>query len=315
MTKVRIDSNKSKRNRQAMGRRRPRLECLERRTLLTILVDTFDDVVGDDGVTSLREAIDLAASNAGADTIELPAGTYPLDLGVLAIDDPSGPLTIRPEAGGTATIDGQLLSGVFFVAAGSEVTLEGLEVINGSAFAGGGLLNEGSVAVLDSTFRDNAGEFGGGIFNTGTLAVSGSTFEGNSARETAAGSRTAAGDRLAARSRGTRPHRGRHRTFGGNRRPAASQVFDSAADGLVAITDAGPTARSPAARSRQRESRPSHRHGHAVSGTRRGNTAAERRRDRQLGELSVCGSTFEGNSAIIGGGIHTFGGFTGFGRP
>ena len=62
------------------GQNRPAVvrvsECLETRTLLTTyLVDTTDDVVdAGDGLTSLREAIELAEANTGADEIRFAAG-------------------------------------------------------------------------------------------------------------------------------------------------------------------------------------------------------------------------------------------------
>ena len=151
---------------------------MESRTLLSILVDTFDDVVSvTDGVTSLREAIAQAAGDPGADTIIVPRsiggveGTYALSLGELAIDD-AGPLTIQSQDG-PATLDAQGASRVFSVAAGSDVTLEGLVITGGySPDSGGGILNQGTLTIQDSTIQGNATEFdGGGISNSGTLTV------------------------------------------------------------------------------------------------------------------------------------------------
>src|SRR5262249_28664471 len=106
-------------------RYRPALEWLEDRvTPATIPVTTFADVVDpNDGLTSLREALALAAdaaTHAGADTIVLPhaisgvAGTYALSRGQLAIRDATGKLTIRSD-GGPATIDARGHSRVFEV--------------------------------------------------------------------------------------------------------------------------------------------------------------------------------------------------------
>lgn len=89
--------------------RRTRLavETLEDRTVLApIAVTTFADVVADDDLTSLREAVAEAAVVPGDDQIHVPAGEYDLDLGQLSIDDTTGRLTIKG-VGGVATIDAQ----------------------------------------------------------------------------------------------------------------------------------------------------------------------------------------------------------------
>src|SRR5262245_24007675 len=89
---------------------RPYLELLEdRRVLSAVVVTTFADVVANDGQTSLREAIAQVAALPGDDTIELPAGTYPLSLGQLTINDASGAVTIQ-STGGVATVDAQFTS-------------------------------------------------------------------------------------------------------------------------------------------------------------------------------------------------------------
>jgi hypothetical protein len=169
------------------------LERLEDRTVpATIPVNTFADVVdANDGLTSLREAITLAAdatTHAGDDAIVLPheiggvAGTYALSLGELAIDDATGKLTIMSD-GGPATIDAQGASGVFEVFAGSEVVFQGLTITGGSADSGGGLYNGGKATLTASTLSGNSAPRGGGIFNTGaaTLTVTGSTLCDNKA--------------------------------------------------------------------------------------------------------------------------------------
>ena len=117
------------------ARRNLHLETLEDRRVMAVMIDTFDDVVADDGYTSLREAISLVSNDGVSDAIVLPhaiegvEGTYALSLGELAIDDADA-LTIQSD-GGPATIDAQGLSRVFSIAVGSDVTLTGLVMTRG----------------------------------------------------------------------------------------------------------------------------------------------------------------------------------------
>ena len=69
--------------------------------------------------------------------------------------------------------------------AGATLNLDDLTIADGSApgeSIGGGILNDGTLTVTNSTFSDNFADEGGGIFNqSGTLTVTNSTFSGNSA--------------------------------------------------------------------------------------------------------------------------------------
>src|SRR5579871_5780019 len=81
------------------------IEPLESRMLLTVTVNTFtDEITPGDGLTSLREALAQVATLPGNQTIDVPAGTYPLSLGVLSLNDLNGTVTIQ-SIGGGATID------------------------------------------------------------------------------------------------------------------------------------------------------------------------------------------------------------------
>jgi hypothetical protein len=175
---ARLVSNKAR----AGNRFRPRLESLEdRRLLATVTVDTFNDVVANDGQTSLREAIAEVAGLAGDDTIELPAGAYPLALGQLTINDASGSVTIEA-VGGTATIDGGFVSRVLEVTAASDVTLTGLTITGGFADSGAGILNGGTLSIEASTFIFNFAfvTLGGAIYNNlGSVTISDTAFNTN----------------------------------------------------------------------------------------------------------------------------------------
>src|SRR5262245_7195572 len=183
---------------RATASRRPRrphmgVQSLEDRTVpATIPVTTFADVVDlNDGLTSLREAIALAAdpaTHAGDDTIVLPheiggaAGTYALSPGLLIINDATGKLTILSD-GGPATIDARGANRVFHVPTGSEAVSQGLTITGGSdLYGGGGIFNLGTATIADSTLSGNSAfYYGGGIFNSGTLTLTNSTLSGNSA--------------------------------------------------------------------------------------------------------------------------------------
>jgi len=147
----------------------------------------------DSGAGSLRDTV--ANANAG-DTITFAPG-----VGVIALG--SGPITIAKDLsivseGAAHTISGSGLSTVFVVATGATVTLADLIITSGQAqpgTGGGGILNNGTLTVVDSTIAGNKagkgqdgaygggfgskGGDGGGIVNTGALTVLRSTISGN----------------------------------------------------------------------------------------------------------------------------------------
>ncbi|GAB3831582.1 right-handed parallel beta-helix repeat-containing protein [Kribbella italica] len=161
---------------------------------VTTTADQVDAVPGNGicataaGTCSLRAAIQEANATTVADTIQVPAGTYPLTL--TGQSDTTGDLDIiRPVsilATGSAIVDANGIDRVLEIHpdAGA-VTLSGLTLREGShGELGGGLYNTstGTVrlqngAVLDST----ATTTGGGIANEGTgrLELTGVTVQGN----------------------------------------------------------------------------------------------------------------------------------------
>ena len=158
----------------------------------TIAVSTTADVVANDGLCSLREAIAAANTNApsGAapgecpagspapDTVSVPPGDYDLTGCHLT---PATAMTIAA-SGPTATkLDGLGACRVLFVGSGN-VKLEGLTIQGGSAATGAGISNAGALTVSSSTIAGNtATAHGGGIASSGTLTVSNSTVTGNAA--------------------------------------------------------------------------------------------------------------------------------------
>ncbi|MCC7447560.1 MAG: right-handed parallel beta-helix repeat-containing protein [Anaerolineae bacterium] len=106
------------------------------------------------------------------------------------------PITLD-SAGQTIVLDGQLRTAIFHVNRGVTATIKGLRIINGSADAGGGGINNqgdltiidsifsgnrhavsnfGTLTVINTTFADNRGV---GIYNQSKLTITGSTFMGN----------------------------------------------------------------------------------------------------------------------------------------
>jgi VCBS repeat-containing protein len=201
--------------------RPPAVERLEDRTVPTTFIvnttsDTQDANPGDGlaldstGNTSLRAAIMEANALPGADTIQVPAGTYRLTLAGANEDaartgdlDITDTLTIVGDGRDTTVIDGRGLDRVFHVRGafnsgsptGPTVTISSLTVTGGQAPSasgspgadGGGVLNEFSTLTLDNVVvrgnRTGDGTFagsGGGVYtNNGTTTISNSTVTQN----------------------------------------------------------------------------------------------------------------------------------------
>ncbi|MBF2048311.1 MAG: DUF4347 domain-containing protein, partial [Elainella sp. C42_A2020_010] len=142
------------------------------------------NTLADTGAGSLRQAITDANASVGvADTINFSVtGTITL-ASVLSLTD-SAETTIN--GAGSITVSGNNATRVFNVAAGAAAALNGLIISGGRTIGnnGGGILNNGTLTVSNSTFTGNSAQgngFGGGIYSDGTLTVSNSTFTGNSA--------------------------------------------------------------------------------------------------------------------------------------
>ena len=154
--------------------------------------------------TSLREAINFANNNPGADTITFQvAGTITIaDFNPLpAFTDPAT-TTVR----GEITLDAHDRGPVMGVNAGASAAFSGLTLVNGkdvsgagilynagtlsltdctisggTSFIGGGIRNVGTLTLTACTISGNVGLFGGGLYNSGTATLTGCVFSGNSA--------------------------------------------------------------------------------------------------------------------------------------
>ncbi len=173
----------------------------------TITVNSILDVVADDGLCTLREAITSAntdtASGAapgecdagtGADTITLPAGTYTLTSGAqlpqvtteITINGAGAVTTIVQAA--AAAFDPATTWRVFVVTTTGSLTLNSMTVQHGQITTfGGGIQNTGTLILDASTVRRNSAGSGGGIRNFGGTvtirngSIIGGTGAGNSA--------------------------------------------------------------------------------------------------------------------------------------
>ena len=151
-----------------------------------IVVNTAMDGVGSlPGDLDLRQALNLAEALGAATfsfdpTIFATHQTIRLTAGQLDLSDTSGLLTFDGPAAGL-TIDAGGKSGVFLVEPGVTAALSGLTLTGGSALAGGGLENFGTITLTDCTISGNSASiFGGGLFNFGTVTLTDCTISGNS---------------------------------------------------------------------------------------------------------------------------------------
>src|SRR5712692_2737923 len=133
------------------------------------------------GQCTLRAAVQEADAqpSGSAITILLPAGTFPLKLGVLSLT--ANTITIQGAGAGATTVDGRNASQVFNVSPAASVTLGQLAVTGGNASLGGGIQNAGTLLLAHSTVTDSAANNGGGIYNQqgGTLTLAGTTVSQN----------------------------------------------------------------------------------------------------------------------------------------
>ncbi len=167
-------------------------------------------VDGDDGVCAplgtgngctLREAINAANADAGAETITFNAsvfaipGPYVISL-LTVLPDISSDMTIQGPGANVLTVERNSGAGtnfgIFRVASGT-VTISGLTMVKGVLGAsgqGGGVFNLGTLTLSNDAISVNqitgAGS-GGGVYNGGGLTINSSTINGNTALNTGSG--------------------------------------------------------------------------------------------------------------------------------
>ena len=143
-------------------------------TLRVTKIDDTDDGVCD-GDCSLREAI--AAASSG-DTVDIPAGTYTLSLGLALVVNRDLSLV---GAGADKTIvqgavEPEVAGNRVFNITDGRVSISGVTIRHGS----GGVSNTGTLTLVSVIVSDNSSsDHGGGINNHGTLTLSNSTVSNN----------------------------------------------------------------------------------------------------------------------------------------
>ncbi len=189
--------------------------------------NTHDGICNDGaGHCTLRAAIQQADASGGANTVNVPAGSYRLGIADLTVANATGDLTVvGTGAAGTTVIDGQGALRIFNLHGGA-VVLINLVIQNGRVTVGSGgagaclgagilvygaatvrvdssviqnnaadngsgsgiCVMSGAVNMTRTTVRNNASTYGGsGLrIQDGTLVVSNSTFSGNTASKPSA---------------------------------------------------------------------------------------------------------------------------------
>ena len=164
--------------------------------MTNFIVNSLEDTVVADGKVTLREAIEAANTNTsvgdapagipGADTIDfdegLSEGTITLTSGELQITDD---LTINGLGADELTVSGNNQSRVFVIDDGDQsnqidVVIDGLTITEGATSGnGGGILNEDSLTLTQSTVSNSSALNGGGIYNQGVATLINSNLSNN----------------------------------------------------------------------------------------------------------------------------------------
>ena len=158
----------------------------------SLRVTTTQDVVANDGLTSLREAITYANSHPGYDTITFAQSAWgTIKLNGTALPTVTESCFITGPGGDAVIIDGDAKSRILKINTGAAVTVNGLFFTNGNASGsdntGGAFLNNGNLTVSFCSVKNSSGFYGGGIFNNGTLSLTESLLSGNTAIDSGGG--------------------------------------------------------------------------------------------------------------------------------
>ncbi|QDU06235.1 putative outer membrane protein pmp6 precursor [Gimesia chilikensis] len=162
-----------------------KVETLEERTLLTAFTVLNTD---NSGAGSLRDAIEQANANEGADTITFDSSLAGQTVSLTSQISISDDLTIVGLGPDQLTLDGKGSSRIFQIYDGSsgttiDVEISGITLTNGYATSGGAIHNREQLSLVDTTLANNISiGSGGAIYNDGgSVTVENSTLNGNMA--------------------------------------------------------------------------------------------------------------------------------------
>ena len=193
------------RDRSPLKPRRLLSEALEERQLLAVdlagamlgasAADAQTSLINitsaDYSIDAIKNAIEQAAATPEDEIIRVPSGTltFASAADAITIDydaDVYGSITIQA-VGGDVTIDAASFARAFTIKNG-DVTLQSINIENGSSDYGGAIANAGSLTLRDVELTNNsATDAGGAIANKGTLAIQDSfIFENSTAGDGAA---------------------------------------------------------------------------------------------------------------------------------
>jgi len=167
--------------RRPHARRRPMLECLESRSLLstiTLTVNSLADASPPKGVTTLREAITKADANS--------LNNYTIKFSVRGVIDLTTALpnltdNISINGGGNILIRHDANAPQFtMLKAGGITSISGLTFFDGN---GGAITCTGNTTITRCTFFNNSSGEGGAIYDVGVLTIKNSNFYDNHAEE------------------------------------------------------------------------------------------------------------------------------------
>ncbi|MEZ4570770.1 MAG: choice-of-anchor Q domain-containing protein [Thermomicrobiales bacterium] len=137
--------------------------------------------VGDGTAGNCTEgALDAALTGGGSVTFDC----HPADLPIFLTSEKMISVDTQIDGGRLITLDGQDATRIFFVNTGLALDLENITLSNGKSvigFNGGGIYNNGTTTLTNSTLSGNtANTFGGGILNNGGTVMLAATIIANS---------------------------------------------------------------------------------------------------------------------------------------
>ncbi len=131
-TKLGFRRSRSGKQRRSLGRKLSRFECLEPRQMLAGVVTTHLDVVANDGVTSLREAV------AGGGLITFDQDLLGRTIQLSSQLGINAGTTIQGPGAGQLTIAAAANSRALVIAPSVAATISGVTITGGNVTGGGG---------------------------------------------------------------------------------------------------------------------------------------------------------------------------------